>query len=58
MIPIPHGLDYATAASIPLVFTTAYYSLIDLARLQPGETILVHCDAGGVGQAVIILPRI
>ena len=57
MIPIPDGLDYATAASIPVVYITAYYSLVELARLQPGETVLIHCGAGGVGQAAIMLAK-
>ncbi|KAL8737123.1 MAG: hypothetical protein Q9181_001994 [Wetmoreana brouardii] len=57
MIRIPDGMDFATAASLPLVFTTAYYSLLELARLQPGDTVLIHCGAGGVGQAAIMLAK-
>ncbi|KAL2869028.1 uncharacterized protein BJX67DRAFT_379511 [Aspergillus lucknowensis] len=46
-------MSFAVASSIPLVLTTAYYSLVDTARLQPGETILIHSAAGGVGQMAI-----
>ncbi len=47
MIPIPDGMDFMTAASLQLVFTTAYYSLVELARLLLGETVLIHCGGGG-----------
>ncbi|KAL8909785.1 MAG: hypothetical protein Q9171_004904 [Xanthocarpia ochracea] len=57
MIRIPDGMDFMTAASLPLVFTTAYYSLVELARLLPGETVLIHCGGGGVGQAAIMLAK-
>lgn len=50
-------LPFATAAALPLVLTTAYYALIDLARLQPGEHVLIHTAAGGVGQMAIQLAQ-
>lgn len=46
-------MDFETAACIALVLTTAYYSLIHTARLQPGEYCLIHSAAGGVGQMAI-----
>ncbi|KAL2819315.1 hypothetical protein BDW59DRAFT_123333 [Aspergillus cavernicola] len=46
-------MPFAVAASIPLALTTAYYSIVNTARLQPGETILIHSAAGGVGQMAI-----
>ncbi|GAB1212188.1 hypothetical protein ATERTT37_001318 [Aspergillus terreus] len=46
-------MPFSVASSIPLVLTTAYYSLVDTARLQRGETILIHSAAGGVGQMAI-----
>lgn len=52
---IPENMPFTEAASVPLVFVTAYYSLIDVARLQPGQTILIHSSAGGVGQAAIMI---
>ena len=50
---IPAGLTDAEAAGLPLVLTTAWYGLHDLAQLQPGETVLVHSAAGGVGLAAV-----
>ncbi len=54
---IPEGWSFAEAASVPTVFLTAYYALVELARLQPGERILVHAAAGGVGTAAVQLAR-
>ncbi|KAF5861263.1 hypothetical protein ETB97_000455 [Aspergillus alliaceus] len=55
VVAIPDGMTFEVAASIPVAFTTAYYALYETARLQPGETVLVHAAAGGVGQAAITL---
>jgi acyl transferase domain-containing protein/NADPH:quinone reductase-like Zn-dependent oxidoreductase/SAM-dependent methyltransferase len=55
VIKIPHGISFAEAASIPTVFRTAYFCLYDIARLQKGESILIHRAAGGTGQAAIQL---
>ena len=46
-------LPFPDAAAIPLILTTAYYALCDVARLKPGETVLIHSAAGGVGQMAI-----
>lgn len=54
---IPSSLSFADAASLPLAFTTAYYSLIDQARLCEGETVLIHSAAGAVGQAAVMLAQ-
>jgi NADPH:quinone reductase-like Zn-dependent oxidoreductase len=54
---IPDDMSFADAASIPCIYTTVYYSLIDMARLQAGESILIHAAAGGLGQAAIILAK-
>jgi acyl transferase domain-containing protein/NADPH:quinone reductase-like Zn-dependent oxidoreductase/acyl carrier protein/NADP-dependent 3-hydroxy acid dehydrogenase YdfG len=54
---MPAGWSFKQAASVPVVFLTAYYGLIDLARLQPGESVLVHAAAGGVGMAAVQLAR-
>ncbi len=53
----PAGLDFEDAAAIPVVFLTAHYGLNHLARLQPGERVLVHAAAGGVGLAAVQLAR-
>lgn len=54
---IPDNITYEIAASIPVIYCTAYYSLYHVARLQPAESILIHAAAGGVGQAAIILAK-
>ena len=53
--PRPFHLTSVQAAAVPLVYITAYYSLCHLARLQRGETVLIHSAAGGVGGAAIQL---
>lgn len=54
---IPNGISFEAAATIPSVFFTVYYALKHLAQLQPGEKILIHGAAGGVGIAAIQLAR-
>jgi myxalamid-type polyketide synthase MxaB len=49
----PESLTHAEAATIPITFLTAYYGLVPLAHLQPGERVLIHAGAGGVGLAAI-----
>jgi NADPH:quinone reductase-like Zn-dependent oxidoreductase/acyl carrier protein len=55
--PKPAGMTFAEAATIPVVFLTAQFGLSQLARLEPGQTVLVHSAAGGLGQAAIQLAR-
>ncbi|RAH70054.1 type I polyketide synthase [Aspergillus aculeatinus CBS 121060] len=54
---MPAEMDFLTAASIPLAFITAYHALVDLARLQRDERVLIHSGTGGVGQAAIMVAR-
>ncbi|WP_442874786.1 type I polyketide synthase [Amycolatopsis sp. NBC_00345] len=54
---VPGAWSDAEAASVPLVFLTAYYGLTDLAGLRPGESVLIHAGAGGVGMAAIQLAK-
>ena len=54
---IPQDMSMEIAASIPVVFSTAYYGIIEVARLEPGERILIHAASGGVGQAAIQLAQ-
>ncbi len=49
----PAAWTFAEAATVPTVFFTVWYALTEIARLQPGERILVHGAAGGVGIAAI-----
>ncbi|MEV4616789.1 type I polyketide synthase [Kitasatospora sp. NPDC049258] len=55
---IPRGWTYAQAASVPVVFLTAWYALRDLAGLQAGEHVLIHAATGGVGMAATQLARL
>ncbi|WP_373205329.1 type I polyketide synthase, partial [Mycobacterium marinum] len=58
LVPIPAGWSFAEAASVPIVFLTAFYGLSDLAGLRRGESVLVHAATGGVGMAAIQLARL
>ncbi len=52
---IPHGVDYRTAAAFGVAHRTAYHTLRSVARLQPGETLVVLGAGGGVGLAAVQL---
>ncbi|HEY3668423.1 MAG TPA: SDR family NAD(P)-dependent oxidoreductase, partial [Polyangiaceae bacterium] len=54
---VPEALDFEQAATIPIAYLTAYYALRHLARLAPGERVLVHSAAGGVGLAALAVAR-
>ncbi|KAJ5247158.1 hypothetical protein N7468_002141 [Penicillium chermesinum] len=54
---IPYDMPFHVAASIPAVFCTAYYSLVELGNLKRDESVLIHAAAGGVGQAAIIVSQ-
>jgi NADPH:quinone reductase len=56
-MPVPEGLDWPQAGGLPEVFFTAHDALISQAQLRPGERLLVHGGAGGVGTAAIQLGR-
>ncbi|MGW6741579.1 SDR family NAD(P)-dependent oxidoreductase [Streptomyces sp. NPDC055025] len=55
--PMPVGWSFAEASSVPVVHLTAYYGLVDLARLRAGEKVLIHAATGGVGMAAVQLAR-
>lgn len=55
---IPDNIDFETAAAAPLVSFTAYKLLADVARVAPGETVLIHAAAGGIGTTAIQLAKI
>jgi NADPH2:quinone reductase len=57
-IPIPPGLDFTHAAAFPLQGMTAYQLLRESAHIQPGESVLVHAAAGGVGTLAIQLAKL
>jgi tumor protein p53-inducible protein 3 len=54
---IPEHFSYQEAAAIPEAFLTAYLNMFTLGRLQPGEAVLIHAGASGVGTAAIQLAR-
>ena len=55
MVKKPAIWSFEAAAGVPLAGLTAWYSLRHIARLQPGETVLIHSASGGVGQAAVEL---
>ncbi|KAK8069391.1 polyketide synthase [Apiospora phragmitis] len=55
---IPASMSFETAASIPVVYSTAYYGLIEVARLEKGQSVLIHAATGGVGQAAVQLAHL
>jgi tumor protein p53-inducible protein 3 len=56
-LPIPEGMSFAEAAVIPEAFLTAWLNLFLLGRLSPGEVVVVHAAASGVGSAALQLCR-
>jgi NADPH:quinone reductase len=57
LMPVPAGLDWPAAGGLPEVFATAHDALFTQGELRPGERLLVHGGAGGVGTAAIQLAR-
>ena len=53
LLPIPEGMDDISAAALFVTYYTSYNALIDKARLEPGETVLVNGAAGGIGLAAV-----
>lgn len=51
--PVPEGVVTEAAATIPVAFATAWYGLVECARLRAGESVLIHGAAGGVGLAAV-----
>jgi tumor protein p53-inducible protein 3 len=56
-LPVPAGWSHTEAAAMPEVFMTAYQALVLLARLQPGEKVLIHAGGSGVGTAALQLVK-
>ncbi len=55
--PIPDSLSFAEAAAIPVAFKTAWRMLVVKARVQPGETVLIHAIGSGVGSAALQIAK-
>ena len=57
LVPLPEGASFGEGAGFILTFLTAYVPLTRQVRLDPGQTVLVHAAAGGVGTATIQVAR-
>lgn len=57
VVKVPECINDHEAAAIGVIYVTAYESLVTVAKLQPGETVLIHAAAGGVGQAAIMIAQ-
>jgi NADPH:quinone reductase-like Zn-dependent oxidoreductase len=57
VIPIPESMDFNQAASVPLVFLTAWHMLVGRAGIRPGQTVLVLGAGSGVGIAAIQIAK-
>ncbi|MEU6127218.1 KR domain-containing protein, partial [Streptomyces sp. NPDC047123] len=57
VVPVPDGWTFQQAATVPVVFLTAWYGLVDLGRLRAGESLLIHAGTGGVGMAATQIAR-
>lgn len=56
-VPIPEGVSFEDAACAAIGFGTVQHMLFDNARLEPGETILVHAGGSGIGTAAILMAK-
>jgi NADPH:quinone reductase-like Zn-dependent oxidoreductase len=57
LMPVPDGVDLVTAAALPEVVCTVWSNVVMVAGLRPGETLLVHGGASGIGTCAIQLAR-
>jgi NADPH:quinone reductase-like Zn-dependent oxidoreductase len=55
VLPVPEGLSLVEAAALPEVYATVWLNLFQLAALKPGEKVLLHAGASGIGSAAIQL---
>lgn len=53
----PLSIDHVTAAAVPLAALTAWQALVDVAKIQPGQIVLVHAAAGGVGHFAVQIAK-
>ncbi len=58
LVPMPASWSFAQAAAVPVAHATARLALVDIARLGPGERVLIHAAAGGVGLAAVALAKL
>jgi malonyl CoA-acyl carrier protein transacylase len=58
VVPKPEHLSFEEAASIPVNFLTSYYALHRIAKIAPGERVLIHAAAGGTGMAAVKIAQL
>jgi len=57
VLPLPEGMSFEEGAALPVNYLTAYHALFAVGHLRPGQSVLVHLAAGGVGIAALQLAR-
>src|SRR6187549_2361466 len=57
VMPVPKGVSLRDAACAPIAFATVQHMLFDNARLEPGETVLVHAGGSGIGSVAIMMAK-
>jgi alcohol dehydrogenase len=57
VIPVPDNVSVRDAACAPIAFSTVQHMLFDNAKLQPGETVLVHAGGSGIGTVAIMMAK-
>lgn len=57
VIPVPAGVNARDAACAPIAFSTVQHMLFDNAKLEPGETVLVHAGGSGIGTVAIMMAK-
>jgi NADPH:quinone reductase-like Zn-dependent oxidoreductase len=57
VVPVPQGVSFTDAACAPIGFGTVQHMLFDNAKLEPGESILVHAGGSGIGTAAIKMAK-
>jgi len=57
VMPVPPGVTFSDAACAPIAFSTVQHMLFDNARLEPGETVLVHAGGSGIGTVAIKMAK-
>lgn len=58
VLPVPKGMDMAAAAALPETFFTVWFNLFIKAKLQAGETLLIHGGTSGIGTTAIMLAKL
>ncbi|MER5438142.1 NADP-dependent oxidoreductase [Streptomyces sp. NPDC002790] len=56
-VPKPEGLGHVEAGALPLVGLTAWQALVDVAQVEPGQRVLIHAAAGGVGHVAVQIAK-